>query len=131
MAISDKILKAKNADWIGEGISEAELKTIVELAKISAQIESSRLNLNMNQTEFAKYMGVTQGMISKWESRDYNFTIRSLNEICHKLQLNLSVNIEQLSRKEEYVIVKWDEEIKRLNNKKRWAHNVGVKEAIA
>ncbi len=39
-------------------------------------------------------MGVTQGMVSKWESRDYNFTIRSLNEICEKLGLNLLVELE-------------------------------------
>ena len=30
----------------------------------------------------------------KWESRDYNFTIRSLNEICEKLGLNLLVELE-------------------------------------
>ncbi|MCH5279935.1 MAG: helix-turn-helix transcriptional regulator [Lachnospiraceae bacterium] len=30
--------------------------------------------MGMTQLEFAKHMGVSQGMVSKWESREYNFT---------------------------------------------------------
>ena len=39
MSIMDKIMNAKTTDWLTEGMSEAEIKTTVELAKISAQIE--------------------------------------------------------------------------------------------
>ena len=74
MGIAEKLSKAKKTDWVSEGFSKAEVKTIVELAKISAQIERCRLEMSMTQQEFAKFMGVTQGMVSKWESREYNFT---------------------------------------------------------
>lgn len=60
--------------------------------------------MGMTQMEFAKFMGVTQGMVSKWESRDYNFTIRSLNEICQKLDLTLTVNIEKRCLKNDYIV---------------------------
>lgn len=39
MGIAEKIANAKKSNWVSEGISKSEVKTIVELAKISAQIE--------------------------------------------------------------------------------------------
>ena len=95
MGTTEKLASAKKTNWISEGISEAEVKTIVELAKISARIELCRTDMGMTQKEFADYMGVTQGMVSKWESREYNFTIRSLNEICQKIDLELSVSLDK------------------------------------
>ena len=44
----------------------------------------------MNQKQFASFMGVSQAMISKWESGEYNFTINTLNEICDKLGLDFN-----------------------------------------
>lgn len=104
MGVMEKVTNAKKTNWISEGISEAEVKTTIELARISAKIERCRLDLGMTQMEFAKFMGVTQGMVSKWESRDYNFTIRSLNEICQKLDLTLTVNIEKRCLKNDYIV---------------------------
>ncbi len=132
MGAMEKIANAKKTNWVSEGISEAEIKTIVELAKISAKIEKSRLDLGMTQIEFARFMGVTQGMVSKWESRDYNFTIRSINEICQKLDLTLTVNIERPCLKNDYMVIKWDEEkIKYDTKKKNWVGNLKDKGAIA
>ena len=132
MGVMEKIANAKKTSWISEGISEAEIKTTVELAKISAKIEKCRLDLGMTQIEFANFMGVTQGMVSKWESRDYNFTIRSLNEICQKLDITLSVSIEKNCKKNDYIVIKWDEEkIKRNKKSKSWVGILNDKEAIA
>lgn len=52
---------------------KTEVKSIVELAKVSAKIERCRLKMGMTQKELAKYMGVTQEMVSKWENREYEF----------------------------------------------------------
>ena len=132
MGVKEKIANAKKVSWLSEGFSDAELKTVIELAKISGKIERARLDLGMTQIEFAEFMGVTQGMVSKWESRDYNFTIRSLNEICQKLNLNLYVNIEKPCLKNDYVVLKWDEKkTKKEKNKTNWIHIVKDKEAIA
>ena len=106
MGITEKLSGAKRTSWIMEGISEAEVKTIVDLAKISARIERYRIELGMTQQEFAEYMGVSQGMVSKWESREYNFTIRSLNEICQKLDLDFSVSIDKPYSQVDYNIIK-------------------------
>lgn len=94
MEIEEKIAKAKPTSWVVDDMSKTDIKSTVALARISATIERKRLDKEMTQKEFADFMGVTQGMVSKWESRDYNFTIRSLNEICEKLGLNLLVELE-------------------------------------
>lgn len=94
MEIEEKIAKAKPTSWVVNDMSKTDIKSTVALARISATIERKRLDKEMTQKEFAAFMGVTQGMVSKWESRDYNFTIRSLNEICEKLGLNLLVELE-------------------------------------
>ena len=102
MGYSEKFAGATKTKWISEGFSDAEVKTIVELAKISASIERRRIEMGMTQQEFAEYMGVTQGMVSKWESRDYNFTIRTLNDICQKINLELSVSLSRANIKNDY-----------------------------
>ena len=132
MGIAEKIANARDTNWVTEGLSDAEIKTVVELAKISAQIERCRLEMGMTQHEFAKYMGVTQGMISKWESREYNFTIRSLNEICKKIDLEFSIKLNKPCSNMEYKIIRWDKE--RVNNKmpkKQWCKVLVNEEALA
>lgn len=108
MGIAEKLAGAKKTNWVSEGFSEAEVKTIVELAKISARIERCRIEMGMTQQEFAEYMGVTQGMVSKWESREYNFTIKTLNDICQKVDLELSVSLEKSCIKADYKAPKWN-----------------------
>ncbi len=135
MGLRDKMKNAKNTSWVSEGISQAEIKSIIEMARISAKIEECRIDMNMTQTEFAHYMGVSQGMISKWESREYNFTIKSLNEICEKLNLELFVEINKPHDKNDYKVVSWNENRTsknvKSNSKFRWLHSDRIKEAIA
>lgn len=132
MGIAEKLASAKKTNWVSEGFSEGEVKTIVELAKISAHIERCRIEMGMTQQEFADYMGVTQGMVSKWESREYNFTIKTLNEICQKIDLELSVSLEKPCTKTDYTIVRWDSEIVANKRKKNdWVSFLPSKEAIA
>lgn len=132
MGIAEKLASAKKTEWISEGFSDAEAKTIVELAKISARIERCRIEMGMTQQEFAEYMGVTQGMISKWESREYNFTIRTLNEICKKINLELNISLEKPCIKTDYTVVRWDVERGMKNKRKNnWTMHLSDKEAIA
>ena len=132
MSITEKIARAKETTWVTESLSEAEIKSTIELAKISAKIEKCRQEMNMTQKEFAEYMDVSQGMVSKWESREYNFTIKSLYEICEKLQLCVSLDIQPLTVAKEYPVLKWDEIRQRTKPKKSsWMKEIDTKGAIA
>lgn len=74
-------------------IALADINSAKCLGEISAAIAKRRIELQMTQSEFAKYLGVSQGMVSKWESTDYNFTIKGIAEIAQKLGLKLSVSL--------------------------------------
>lgn len=74
-------------------ITLADINSAKCLGEISAAIAKRRIELQMTQSEFAKYLGVSQGMVSKWESTDYNFTIKGLAEIAQKLGLEVSVSL--------------------------------------
>jgi len=50
--------------------------------------------MKMNQKAFASFMGVSQGMISKWESAEYNFTFQAAADICEKLGLVFCLDLE-------------------------------------
>lgn len=70
-----------------ENISDSDLLAAYKLSEISMAITRERISRNMNQQEFAEFMGVSQGMVSKWENGDYNFTIEKLAEIASKLDI--------------------------------------------
>jgi len=132
MGIREKMASAKKSNWITQGIPEAEVKSIVQLAKISAQIERCRLDMEMTQEEFAQYLGVSQGMVSRWENRDYNFTVKSLNDICQKLNLSLTIDMLPIEAVKDYNVVNWDGEIMSVKTPKRaWLENYDIEGAIA
>ena len=79
--------KMPTTDWLIKGVSNEQLETEKALAVISAQIYIKRTETGMDQKAFAKYMGVTQGLVSRWESGTYNFSISTLISICDKLGL--------------------------------------------
>ena len=85
--------KIETTNWLTKGISQEQLKTEKALAVIAAKIYTKRTQLGMDQKAFAKHMGVTQGLISRWESGTYNFSISTLISICEKLELTFDPHI--------------------------------------
>ncbi len=83
-------------------ITGADLISAKVLADISVAIFKERLKRDMTQKEFADLMGVSQGMVSKWESDNYNFTIETLASICDKLGFDLEIKMENLEDKYRY-----------------------------
>lgn len=100
--MSKKVLKANDVlDSLAASFKNEEIVATKLLAKISVTITSKRIELEMNQKQFADYMGVTQGMISKWENGNCNFTIETLASICDKLKLELDIKMNDV--KNEYL----------------------------
>lgn len=83
-----------------EHVSVSDITASRYLGKISAAIVKKRVSMNMTQKEFAKYIKVSQGMISKWESGDYNFSIKTLAEVAEKLDMELYINLKPEAERE-------------------------------
>jgi len=65
--------------------------------KISTAIFKYRIKHNLSQKKLAEKLGVTQAMVSKLESGDYNYTIEQLWKISQKLGLSFDVMFEEAS----------------------------------
>ena len=95
MSIDELIANAGTSDWLTESFSETERKSMRMLSDIAVAIELKRKDMEMNQKEFARFMGVSQGMVSKWESGEYNFSLTKLLEICEKLDMEFEPTIKE------------------------------------
>lgn len=80
-------------ETINEMFSKTEIDTAKTLAEISTQLASKRIDLKMSQTEFAKYLNISQAMVSKIERGDYNFTISNLIKIANKIGLEADIRL--------------------------------------
>ena len=129
MGLNDKIKKAKKSDWLTKGIDNGELKSLIELAQISAKLERRRIEMGMTQKDFADYLGVSQGMVSKWESREYNFTIKSLNDICERIGLEFRPVIDYVYKTPKYKLLPV-ESIDQADNVsiEKWLNRINLKE---
>ena len=85
MSIKDKIARAEKESCFTDLYTDEEWATKKTMSLIGAEIEFARVNLGKSQNEFAEFMGVTQGMVSRWESGAYNFTIETLSRIAFRL----------------------------------------------
>lgn len=82
------------------------------LYNISTKILDKRLEMNMSQSEFAGLLGVSQPMVSKYESGDYNFTIKQVCSLSAKLNLKPDFNLTDSIPQDEF---KYNGKIKTIN----------------
>lgn len=88
-----KTTKNKMFNFISEHISKGDIYASKAIAKVAMFLYKYRKNLKMSQKDFARMMGVTQGMVSKWESAEYNFTIENIAQIAEKLNVVFEIEL--------------------------------------
>lgn len=91
-----------NKKYIGGGellkafkkyLSDEDTLELALSLKISKAIIEQRKAIGISQSELAKRLGVKQPVVSKWESGDANYTIRSVVEIFSALKLDFELLI--------------------------------------
>lgn len=113
-------------DMFGD-IDEKRLEIQKKIAKVSRALMEERYNKNLNQTKFGELLGVSQPMISKIESFDYNPTIKKLFEISEKLDLDVDISFKPKYHKihytsvskfnlDENITLKWFKDMPELQN---------------
>lgn len=69
--------------------------------------------------------------LSRW-ILGYICTIKTLNDICQKLNLELSVSLEKPCAKSSYTVLQWDsEKVVKKRSTNEWITHLSGKEAIA
>ena len=66
--------------------------------RISTALFDYRLKYGLSQKKIADKLGVTQPMVAKLESGDYNYTIEQLWKIATKLGFKFSINFQELEQ---------------------------------
>ena len=64
------------------------------LDEFSVQLVNYRMNHKLNQTGLAHELGITQPMVSQYESGTNNITVKRLCEICEKIGVRVRVDYE-------------------------------------
>ncbi len=94
----DKNLLGNPWDLINE-LADEEIKEEFELddilVNISLKIINYRINNNMTQKELSKKLAISQAMVSKLESGEYNPTIGQLWKISRKLGWKFDIVLKE------------------------------------
>ena len=85
-------------------INDEELILATLQGMIAAEISMRRQELGLSQKELAKKLQVSQGLVSRWERGDANFTLQTLVKVC--LTLGLSIQSPMVLRQAKKYISK-------------------------
>ena len=93
-SVADKLIPAK--DFFKEKNDsfwqEMEIESI--LVGIASQFINYRLDHHLSQKDLARKLDISQSMVSKLESGEYNPSVRLLAEIAQKLGWKLSLKLD-------------------------------------
>lgn len=76
-----------------ENMSDSDFTAIDYNTDISSALAVYRVLNHLTQKQMAEKIGVTQSMISKYESGLYNFTIKNIANIAEKLDMDFKVSL--------------------------------------
>jgi len=91
-----------------EKYSEYEFEYEDMLYDISTMIFKNRLSRNMNQSEFAELLDISQSMVSKLESGEYNPSIGQLLKVTRKLNVKMDIKFK-VNNQRNKIINDWSE----------------------
>lgn len=72
-------------------------------AMIASEITIRRQEMDLTQAELAEMMHVSQGLVSRWENGDSNFTLKTLVDIASKLGIEMQSPFRLRIAKAQYI----------------------------
>ena len=115
-------------DLLSQYISKSDVYAANVIAKVSMFIYKYRQDKKMTQKAFADLMGVTQAMVSKWESAEYNFTIETIAHISEKLNTTFDIEFKPES---EYLANSFNNNYDNISTNQNWQTNGKVIQLVA
>ena len=105
--MADNDIKLKSAWSFFDEYCDESMKDRIGLYEIyydiSTKIFDHRMSKGWSQKKLAEVLGVTQAMVSKLESGEYNYTIELLWKIAKKLGWELNISFEG-AQKDNYSV---------------------------
>ena len=89
-ASMEDLLRALTEDFSPSDLLAGKIQ-----AEVSTAIVSERIERGLSQHQFAEILKVGQSQVSKWESDDCNFTIKTLAHIATSLDMNLTISLKK------------------------------------
>ena len=71
------------------------------LGKISIELVNYRIRNGLSQADLARMLGVTQAMVSKYESGEYNISLKAVIELLTKIGIHFDLNIGKAETEDE------------------------------
>lgn len=87
MKLKKDNISITEASWLIDAFSPAEIIEMNLLTDISAVIQQQRKRLGYTQKEMASKLGVTQGLVSRWENGEASLTTETIARIAAALSL--------------------------------------------
>lgn len=85
-----KILEqAPVTTWLTELFTPEEIMAGDIQTQIAVSIQRKRKERNLSQKQLAEQLGVSQGMISRWENGEENLTIETIAKIAQALGMGM------------------------------------------
>lgn len=101
--MDEKIFEKATSVDLFESLSVDEKEAADIRARVAVAFHRARITKQMSQKEFAQYLGVTQGTVSKWESGEQNFSLNSLVKPFSKLGLSIRIVPSEIVNRTEQV----------------------------
>jgi len=93
MINKEQLVDAKSIFDESDEKFKKELEIELLLVNIASEFINYRISKSISQKELAKMLDITQAMVSKLESGDYNPSVKFLCEVSQKLGWDISINI--------------------------------------
>lgn len=122
--MDDKKMLVEAKDYFNNESDEFKREMIVEdlLVDIACEFIKYRVKNELTQKDLAKKLEITQAMVSKLESGDYNPSIKMLFEIAQKLSWNFKIEFNEVVEKYNYSFA--DEKV--MNQNIEYFTNMGL-----
>jgi DNA-binding transcriptional regulator YiaG len=72
---------AETSDWLTQSLTAEEIAETRIRAQIAMVLQDFRREHEYSQKDLAKLLGITQGLLSRWENAEENLTINTLARI--------------------------------------------------
>jgi DNA-binding XRE family transcriptional regulator len=88
---------APESNWLHEGLTPDEIEESRIKAKVMMLLQDFRREHGYTQRQLGKLLGVTQGLVSRWENGDENIKISTLAKIAVVTGAVIEINYSGLA----------------------------------